>query len=78
MPLSDQYPTVYKQWTDAGGVEDNFRANLLALQGGPTPTAEDIAWLIGHTNIAIGQMQAALAKFGTSTGLKHELVIVAK
>lgn len=76
--LQDQYPQIYAQWVQAGGITDNFRANLLALTGGPVPAAEDIAWLCTHTATAINQLQAALAKYGAQTGLSTQVVVVSQ
>jgi predicted HicB family RNase H-like nuclease len=78
MALSDQYPQVYADWIAAGGAEDNFRAHLLALQGGIQPSEADIAWLCNHTATALNQLQAACAKRGAVTGLTSQLIVVAQ
>jgi len=77
-PLSQQFPQIYQDWINAGGAEDNFRAHLLAIPGGVTPTAADLGWLANHTAIAVTQMQDATAKFGAATGMTTSVVVVSQ
>lgn len=55
MSLQEQFPELYNEWVAAGGIENNFRAHLLAL-GAITPTRDDLRLLIEELKAKVQQV----------------------
>lgn len=60
-PLDLQFPQIYKEWDQAGGRLNNFRAHLLGI-GTLTPVEADITFLLSQANAAIAELQNAQTK----------------
>ena len=60
--LAEQYPTIYREWVQAGGIETNFRAHLIGI-GVLKPTADDLKTLAGNTLAAAQQLKNALTSY---------------
>lgn len=61
MALADQFPSVYKEWVAAGGIENNFRKHLLGI-GAIQPTKDDLAFLLDQLQADLNQAKGVLAK----------------
>jgi hypothetical protein len=59
--LAEQYPTQYRQWVAAGGIESNLRAHLLGI-GVLTPTKADVPILAGQVKAATDQLTNVVAR----------------
>lgn len=57
-----EYPEVYQQWVEAGGIRNNFAKHLLGL-GVLTPTAEDMLLLINENLASASQLHHAGRNF---------------
>ena len=73
--LESQYPAQYAEWVAAGGIDNNFRAQLLGI-GALAPTTADLGFLAGQATAARTQLENATAKVFGGEPLKASVVIV--